>query len=163
MRLWLETYVATNGVAPGSILTSTRVISNLLRNAEIRTLAGSLSGTPALVTPETVSAVFSAFGLPPMQTYDTQVRVAGVATKVIADDRLIFLPPAGEPLGNTFYGITAEALELREAGQIVSTQMPGVTAVVDKTFDPVATWTKASAIALPVLANPSLILTADVL
>lgn len=162
MRGWLETYVATNGVAPGRILTSTAVISNLLRNTEIRTLAGSLSGTPALVTPETVSAVFSAFGLPAMQTYDTQVRVDGVATRVIAADRLIMLPPGGEPLGNTFFGTTAEALELRSTGQIVASQAPGIVAVVDKTFDPVATWTKASAIALPVLANPSLILTADV-
>ena len=163
VRGWVEAYVALNGVAPGYALTSTRVVSNLLRNAEIRTLASSAAGTPAMVTPETVSAVFTAFGLPAIRTYDTQVRVDGVATRVIPDDRFILLPPTGEPLGQTFYGVTAEALELRSEGQIVGTQAPGIVAVLEKTFDPVATWTKAAAIALPVIANPALIVTADVL
>lgn len=163
VRTWVEAYVALNGIAPGVALTSTRVVSNLMKNAEIRTLAGSLAGTPAMVTPETVGAVFAAYGLPPFVTYDTQVRVDGVSTRVIPDDRVVFLPPAGEPLGQTFYGVTAEALELRSEGKIVATQAPGVVAVLEKTFDPVATWTKAAAIALPVIANPGLIITADVL
>jgi hypothetical protein len=35
--------------------------------------------------------------------------------------------------------------------------------VVEKTFDPVQTWTKAACIALPVLINPNLTLCATVL
>lgn len=163
LRTWLEKYVADNGVAPGAILTSTRVLGFMLQNAEIRTLAGTLAGTPAMVTPATVATALSAYGLPPIETYDVSVRVAGVATKVIPDDLVLFLPPAGEPLGATFNGVTAEALELTSAGQLVASQAPGVVAVVEKTFDPVSIWTKASAVSLPILANPSLLMVADVL
>jgi hypothetical protein len=41
-------------------------------------------------------------------------------------------------------------------------QAPGLVSVVEKTFDPVATWTKSAAVALPVLVNPNLSFSADV-
>jgi hypothetical protein len=58
--------------------------------------------------------------------------------------------------------VTAEALELQAEGKIVSRQAPGIVAVVEKTFDPVATWTKVAALALPVMTAPSLLMVADV-
>lgn len=162
MRTWVEKYVDDNGAPPEVALTSTQVISGLLRNDEIRTLAGSQAGTPGIVTPEVVQAVFQAFGLPPFVPYDAKVRVDGVATRITPNDRVVLLP-AGSELGRTAYGITAEALELAEQGQIVANQAPGIVAVVEKTFDPVARWTKAAAIALPLVENPSMILSADVI
>ena len=48
MRSWVQTYIDTNGVAPAFALTSTAVISNLMRNAEIRALATTASGTPGI-------------------------------------------------------------------------------------------------------------------
>lgn len=149
----VEAYIDRNGFAPGGALTSTSVVGDMLRNDEIRTLAASLAGTPALVTRAALDNVFGAFSLPPIATYDTSVMVDGVSTRVIDPDLFILLPPAGSGLGNTLYGVTAEALELRTAGQIVAQQQPGIVAVIQRTFDPVATWTKAAGIALPVLAN----------
>lgn len=149
-------YLATNGVRPALGLTSTRVINGLLRNTQIRTLLGSLAGAPALVTNQQLAQVLQAFNLPPLVAYDVSVRVDGVQTRILDDRDIIFLPPANEPLGATFFGTTAEALELAGAQQISQDQAPGLVAVVDKTFDPVATWTKAAAIALPVLVNPDL-------
>lgn len=159
---WIDTYVNTNGARPGSMLTSTTVLNYLLRNVKMRELSGSQAGTPGIISRDQVDAVFGAFGIPPIRLYDTTVRVGGAATRVIPSDRLILLPPATEPLGETFYGVTAEALDLQERGQIVAEEAPGIVATISRDDDPVRTWTKAAGIALPILGNPDLTLAADV-
>lgn len=158
---WRDTYIATNGEAPGAILTSSTVLGYMLRNAEIRALAGSTLGTPSAVSRTALDNVLSSYGLPPIYIYDAQVRVNGSATRIIPADRLIYLPaPGGDnDLGATLLGTTAESLE-DEYG--LSGVEPGVVAGAYSTKDPVAVWTKAAAIALPVLANPDLTLAADV-
>lgn len=162
MRSWVQTYVDTNGVAPAYGITSTAVLGDLMRNAAIRSLATTAAGTPALVTMDTVNAVFAAFGLPPLIPYDTNVRVGGTQQRVTPQNKVCFMPPGDEPLGATFFGTTAEALELVEARAINQDQAPGMVATVHKLDDPVSTWTKVAAIALPVLINPDLTLTATV-
>lgn len=163
LTTWVEAYVDLNGTAPGLIMTSRTIINHLLRNASVRTHLGSLAGTPALVTADQMRSVMAAFDLPPIVAYDVSVRVDGTQTRVISNDKVIMLPPAGEPLGRTFFGTTAEAIELAGAQQIATDQAPGMVSVVEKTFDPVATWTKVAAVALPVLINPNLTLVADVI
>lgn len=156
---WQAYYRELNGQDPAIFLTSTRVISALLRNNQIRNLAGGLAPTPNIVTPDTVAAVFRAYGLPVPEAFDTQLKVDGVAQRLIPEDQLLVLPPRGtRQLGRTFYGVTAEALMLQEAGRIVSRQAPGLIGVIEKTFDPVATWTKVAGIALPVMTAPSLVM-----
>lgn len=159
---WVQAYTDLNGQAPAHMLVSSRVINGLLRNNQIRNLAGGLAPIPNIVTPATVAAVFQAYGLPVPEAYDTQLKFNGVAQRVVADDKVLFLPPKGNQLGRTFYGITAEALELQSEGKLVARQVPGIVAVVEKTFDPVATWTKVAALALPVITAPSLLMVADV-
>jgi hypothetical protein len=100
--------------------------------------------------------------LPPISTYDVQVRVAGVATKVIPEKFVLLLPPRGEVLGNTFYGTTAEAIKLRSKGLIEASAMPGIVAVVTENEHPVQTFTVGTAIALPVLPVPELLMVAEV-
>lgn len=163
MRSWVQTYIDSNGVAPAFGLTSTQVISALMLVAEIRSLATNISGVPALVTLATVQSAFAAFGLPPFLPYDTTVRVNGTATRVTNAKKVTLMPPAGEPLGNTFFGTTAEAITLAEARAIAQDQIPGMMATVSSNDDPVGTWTKVAAIALPVLPNPDLTFTALVL
>ena len=162
MRSWVQTYVDTNGVPPAYALGSTAILGYLMRNAAIRSLATTASGVPALVTMETVNSVFAAFGLPPVIPYDTNVRVAGASQRVTPVNKIVFMPPANEPLGATFFGTTAESLELVEARAIQNDQAPGMVATILKMDDPVSTWTKVGAIALPVLINPDLTLTATV-
>ena len=161
-QAWTTTYTDANGVAPAVALTSTRVINYLLLNAQYRSMAAQNGITPAFLSVTGLNQIRATFGLPPIVKYDVKVRVNGTATRVIPDDKFIYLPPAGEPLGRTFFGTTAEALELVDAQQIGIDQAPGMVAVVEKTFDPVATWTKAAAVALPVLVNPDLSFSADV-
>lgn len=163
LRAWAQTYINNNGIAPAVALTSTQVISTMMQNQSVRNLATSVAGTPALVTLQTVQQILQAFGLPPVVPYDTSVRVAGVQQKVMDPKRLVLLPAVGEPLGGTFFGTTAEALELAEARALEQAQAPGMVATIHKYDDPVSIWTKAAAIALPTLANPNLSLTATVL
>lgn len=159
---WVAVYITTNGVAPAFILTSTEVVANLLLNASIRALAGTVAGAPGIVTVDTLQSILRAFGLPPIVTYDVMVRVNKVATRVIPANKVILMPPANEPLGATLWGTTAEALVLTGAQEIAVDQAPGLVAVTMASYDPVHTWTKVASVPLPVLPNPDLTLTATV-
>lgn len=157
LTTWMATYRASNrGLNPGGMILSTQVLGYMLLNDQFRSLLASLSGAPSLITRQGVDQVLQAYGLPPIRAVvDTQVMVNGVATYVLPQDEVILVPPPGFPLGETPHGITAEALELREGGQI-SGNLSGLIATVAKTeFDPVATWTKAAALTIPVIANPT--------
>lgn len=159
---WLDTYYETNGVYPGAVLVNKARIANLQRNEAFRALLGNIVGTPSLLTIGAVNQVFDSFDFPPLLSYNTKVRVDGSQVNVIDPTKVILLPPAGEPLGRTFFGTTAESIELVEANQIANDQAPGLVSVVDKTYDPVATWTKSAAIALATLMNPDLTFVAKV-
>lgn len=159
---WMDAYYDTNGVYPGAVMINKVRMANLQRNDAFRTLLGSIAGTPQLITTDAVNQVFSAFGFPPFVVYNTKVRVDGAQVNVIDPTKIILLPPAGEPLGRTFFGTTAESIELTEAQQIQADQAPGLVAVVHKTTSPVATWTEAAAIALATLMNPDLTFVAKV-
>lgn len=161
-QAWLATYRAANGQAPALAMTSTLVLNNLALNAQYRALAAQNGISPAFLSINQINQIRAAYNLPPIFLYDTVVRVDGTQTPVIPTDRFIYLPGPGRGLGATFWGTTAEALELTEAQQITRDQAPGMVSVVTKTFDPVATWTKVAAIALPVLMNPNLTFVADV-
>src|SRR5690606_2734994 len=99
-------------------------------------------------------------------TYDAQVNVNGSAQRIVPVDKLLMLPAPvapddveGTQLGATLYGTTVEAME-PDYG--LEGDEPGIVVGSHRTDDPVAIWTKASAIGLPVLANPNLALVADV-
>lgn len=163
LMAWRDVYVATNGSEPGRILTSRRVLALMMRNGEMRNLVFPGANQPNLVTETAVLQALTAFGLPPITLNDSQVRVNGVATRVIPDDRLLYLPAPGtvdgDQLGAALFGTTAESLE-PDYG--LAGNEPGLVAGSYSTKDPVAVWTKAAAIALPVLANPNLTFTANV-
>jgi len=154
---WQQDYVDLNGVAPALVILSRQRLQNFALNAEMRAYAAVGGTTPNRINMETVGAILAAEGLPEMMIYDTSVRVNGVATRVLPANKIFMMPPSTEPVGNTFYGVTAEAIELRQRGMITQEAMPGVVAVVLKNENPVQTFTLATAIALPVTPNPNLI------
>jgi hypothetical protein len=162
---WMATYVATNGFRPGGQVISTRVLNYMLQNAELRTLAGSLAGTPGLVTRAGLDAALAAYGLPPIKfVYDSMVDVDGVSTAVIPDDRVIFVPPNVADLGKTSWGVSATALELVNSGLVEFSyeEAPGIVAVVEKVGPPYREFTFVDAVGMPVLKNPKLLMVADV-
>jgi hypothetical protein len=161
---WAQTYSDTNGDMPGTILTSRRVIALLMRNAQMR---GQVAGSSAaLMTLDQVNAVLQSFGLPGLTSYDARlVDPEGLTRRVIPDDRLIFLPGPADPngdseLGGTLMGLTLEAQE--PDYQLAAAEQPGVVVGNFRTTDPIALWTHAAAIGLPIMANPDLTFVADV-
>jgi hypothetical protein len=164
IRTWADTYTALNGEPPAVALTSRAVVSNMLRNAEIRGLAASLGGVPSIVTRAQLQTVLEAHGLPTIVEYDTQVNVNGSDARVIPADRFIMLPQDPSTLGYTAWGITAEALELAGVSNptIAFNDAPGLIGVVLKEGDPVRTWTKVTGVGMPVIVDPNRLMVADV-
>lgn len=162
---WVTAYTDANGEPPGRTLTSRTVVGHMLMNAKVRTYAGSLAGTPQMVTRQQLNTVLEAFDLPPIFTYDTQINVGSVATRPIPADRFMLLPTNPRDLGATYWGVTAEALELAGGTNpaLAFAQAPGLVGVVMRDGDPVRTWTKVTAIGMPIITDPKRLLVADVL
>jgi hypothetical protein len=163
---WTEAYTNANGEPPGRILTSRTVVGHMLMNAKARVYAGSLAGTPQMLNRQQMDTILAAYDLPPVTTYDTQVQTAaGVNTRVIPVDRVLMLPREPGSLGGTYWGVTAEALELAGGANpsISFTEAPGLVGVVIRHGDPVRTWTKVSALCMPIITNPKRLLVADVI
>lgn len=162
---WVDVYVATNGFAPGGMVVSRRILNYMLQNAELRTLAASLSGTPGLITRPALDAALAAYSLPPITlVYDTVVDVDNTSTRVIPDDRVIFHPPNVSDLGYTAWGVSATSLELVNSAEadLSFSEAPGIVGVVVKDGPPFREWTFVDAVGMPVLANPKLLMVADV-
>lgn len=159
---WVQIYVATNGVRPGEILTSEQVVAALMRNPMIHEYVLAPGATQNIVTREALNALLQSFGLPGLTTYDAQVDDGtGGARSILDPKRILFLPPAGQKIGETLWGVTAESLD--ERYQIDAAEAPGVVVGSYSDNDPVGMWTKASAISLPVAPNTNLTLSGLVL
>jgi hypothetical protein len=92
------------------------------------------------------------------------VDVDGVSTRVIPADRVLFVPPNVEDLGYTAWGVSATALELVNSSHVdlSFSQAPGIVGVVIKEGPPFREYTFVDAVGMPVLANPKLLMVADV-
>lgn len=159
---WQQAYEDLNGVTPGLMIISRARLSNFALNTEMRNYAAANGTVPLRLNQAAINSVFAAEGLPPLMVYDGQFRKNGVLTRVLPQNKVFLMPPAGEPLGNVFWGTTAEALRLREKGLIDRTESPGLVAFAMTQDHPVQTMTVATAIALPVMPNPNLVMDAVV-
>ena len=72
------------------------------------------------------------------------------------------LSPRNDRAGQTFWGPTAESIKFAGQGIIDMTEAPGVVALVTEDEHPVQTYTVGTAIGMPVMPNPDLILDAVV-
>lgn len=167
LEAWSDTYEATNGAKPGAALMSRRVFRALASGEQFQTQL--LNGAARPATEQQVRDIVSAAGLPDIIVYDRRVNVAGTATRVVADDRILLLPEPvetddyeGTELGATYWGQTLTST-LPEWG-IADSEMPGIVAGVYRNEKPPAIAEVVSdAIALPVLANADLSFAAKVL
>lgn len=167
-KTWIDSYVDLNGERPGRIVTSNTVINNLLLSQEIRDLFNrgtTLTGGPNLLTPVMLNQVLQAYGIPPLIEYNTKLNVNGSNVRVIPDDRVIMLPENPLDLGYTAWGVTAESLVLATGDNpgLTFSELPGLVGVVMKEGDPVQTWTKVSAVGMPLITDPNRLFVADVL
>lgn len=163
---WKEQYIATNGFGPGSILTSTAVLSRLQRVEALRNLLGTNIGAPTILTVEALASILASHGLPPVRVYDRLVNFKGTVQKVLSPEFLFMLPApggmvGGVKLGATYWGTTLEAGEPEY--NIEALDRPGIVVGTWKTRDPIALWVHSAAIGLAVLGDANLSLRAQVL
>lgn len=173
LMTWRDTYLATNGVDPGTLLVSRRIWNNMLRNQALRNQIFPGYQQASIVTQDDLNQALSAQGLPPVTLYQSQVNVSGTATKVLPDNVAIFLPAPVDPnaapgdapdetqLGASFWGTTAESMDPRYNLEV--DDQPGIVAGEFTDEDPPGVWTKVASINLPVMPNPNLSFAATVL
>lgn len=164
---WVDTYTDANGAPPGAVVMSSRVLRAI---AALDQFSSALVGggtRPATIAD--ARNTWEAAGLPPIHVYDRRVSVDGTATRVVADDLMLFLPEPvdandsmGTELGGTFWGRTLTSTDA-EWG-IEDSEQPGVVAGVYRNpKPPMGVEVISDAIGLPVLANADLSFVADVL
>jgi hypothetical protein len=162
MRDWADLYTDEAGEPPAYAITSRQAIGHMLRNNAVRASFATLGGTPSVITRAQLAGLLDANDLPQLVQYDSQVYVGNTATRIIPANKMIYQPSNPASLGNTFWGVTAEAMEL--AGltnpQLTFAQAPGLVGMVTKEGDPVRTWTKVAGIGMPVIADANKLLTA---
>ena len=160
---WHQVYIDSAGGPAETILTSNRVWQAMLRNPAIRDL---FSPKPSIVTPAALNQILSAYGLPNVEVYERKIEdPTGVKQRVIADNRLVYLPGPDDPVGETQFGLTEEAVMLREQEVLVEGEVeaPGMVAVTFVNEQPVYRAGLTASIGMPVLQRPDAVVTAAVL
>lgn len=159
---WTDSVITRTGVIPTRALTSSSVLSLLLRHDKVR--KNIFGNANKLVTKAELNAFLEQQGLPKFASYDAKYRKEQAngtyQTLRFFDANKVVLMPDGF-LGETVYGLTAEEIEL--AGTGIDTEHVGnVLAMTYRTADPVARWTKAVATVLPSFPEAENILIAKV-
>ena len=163
---WSNVYNDTNGFYPGGMWISRQTLNQLLRNTNLRTAyATTINGTSTLLRRDQVDSALDAYGLPPIVgVYDASVDVDGVSTRIMPANKVIFVPPAGQSLGYTAWGVSATALELVQANQseLSFADAPGIVGVVVKEGPPFRQYTFVDGVGMPVLENPNALMVGTV-
>jgi hypothetical protein len=155
-----QAYIDLNGFPPGGMVLSRQTLSYMLANTNLRNAAGSILGASTLLTRPQLDATLDAHMLPPIQMiYDSSVDVDGVSTRILPANRVFFLPPAGQSLGYTGWGVTATSLELvgSSLSDLSFEQAAGIVGVVEKAGPPYRQYVYVDAIGMPVLENSNLL------
>lgn len=137
---------------PSRVLTSTKVLSTLLSHPKIiSALFGTNSGRVA--SRNDLNAFLMQHDLPTIAVYDEKYRKQaknGTYTqhRYFPENAFVMLPDGA--LGETLFGPTAEELRLTRDPSIETQKIGNVLAMVyEENVDPVSTWTKAVATAIP--------------
>lgn len=162
---WSDAQNANGNGRPSRMKMSLRLQRLVQRNKEaIDAAYGATEGRTRVRLPD-LQDLLSSEGLPTLDTpYDGQVDVDGVATRVVPDDKVIFLPQDLGDLGYTAWGITATALELVNSNQsnLAFEDAAGVVGVVIKDGPPFRQYTFVDAVAMPILEDARRLMVADV-
>lgn len=142
---------SNSGFKPTRILTSTKNLNIMLKDDSIRSGVFGVNSAK-LLTVTDLNQFLAAQALPQIAVYDAQYRVQGkdgkyLAKRYLAENALVVLPDG--KMGDTFFGPTAEEVELMTKGDIDITMIGNILVEQYATTDPVAKWIKAVATAMP--------------
>lgn len=166
MWTWMDSYRTANRQAmPVVGLTSRRVLNAAMMTTEVKDFFTANGTTPAMITEANFQTLLQTYGIPPLQTYDTVVNLAGTDTRCLPDNEILWLPaPDTRSFGEFTVGVTADALDMAlEGGIDLQANGPGLTGRAWKDTDPPQTWTRVGGLAIPVIKNPKLIMRTTVL
>lgn len=164
---WKETYRATNGTDPNTVVISSRVMAALTRNTAIVKVAAPGVET-SIVNPDAVRAVLGSWGFTNIVVNDElAIDNEGNLHRVLSDNKVIFLPGGGSSisgtaLGSTTWGSASESFN-PEYGIGGGDSRPGAFGAVYHRSDPEGLYVLGSALVLPVLANARATFVATVL
>lgn len=162
---WVTAYTILNGFPPGGKWISRKILNQMLANQKLRTAAGTILGASLQLTRSALDLSFSERNLVPIVgVYDSLVDVDDVPTQILPDNKVIYVPPAGQPFGRTVWGVTATSLELVGSSRtdLSFSKAPGIVGVVEKVGPPYREFTFVDAVGMPVLDNPRALMVATV-
>ncbi|UKJ43460.1 major capsid protein [Lysinibacillus sp. ACHW1.5] len=147
MERWADTLTDK----PTRALTSTKILRSILRNAKIiAALFGKDSGR--IPTRQDLNAFLQQHDLPVIAVYDAKYRKQAAngsytSHRYLDEDKFVMFGDG--TLGETLYGPTPEESRMLREGADVSSVGKIITMVFEEGQDPVSTWTKAAATAIP--------------
>ena len=160
----LQDWFALLDYAPTRILTSSKVQTALIRSKAFTDYFKTAGLLPSVGS---LNAVMQSFGLPTIVTYDAKYRKQGAngiytVERYFPEDTLVAF--GDDQLGQTVYGPTPEESRLIATPGVQQGTVGNVfTTVYETTQDPIATWEKAAATALPSFPEAENVLQAKVL
>lgn len=148
---WVERIVKDTGFTPTRVLTSKALLNTMVRDERIRSAIYGVNSAKMLTVAE-LNAFLAQQSLPQVAVYDEMYRTQNAkggyeAKRFLPEDKFIMMPDG--KLGDTFYGLTAEELELRKNPAVDMSRIGKIVVVQYDTTDPVARWIKAVATAMP--------------
>nr|DAE36233.1 MAG TPA: major capsid protein [Caudoviricetes sp.] len=151
---------ASSGHALSEMVISTKVLRKLAENKGIQTLVYGTVGAGTYVTAEKLRALFvDMFGFGQITTNDLRYKVQkanGLEDKYrfFPEDKVAFMSNGtADSFGVGLWGVTPEEAEYGQYNEKSANQY--ITLTQWATPDPVAVWTKASGLFIPVLPDPS--------
>lgn len=151
----IERWIDALDTTPTRALTSRKVYRALATHPKIiAAIFGKDSGR--VVSQGDLDAFMETHGYPVIRTYDEKYKIQNengsyATKKYFAENRFVMFND--DLLGETLYGPTAEETRLTRDSSVDTSLVGNVLATVyDETRDPVGTWTKAVATALPSFA-----------
>lgn len=139
---------------PTKILTSRKIVRSLLKNEGLKSYFKSVGQIPSIAN---LNNYLEGQGLPIIVENNLKYRVQGTDGKYTSErffpeDKFVLFND--DTCGHTAFGPTPEQSHLLTDNSLNSMVGNVFATMYEEGHDPVGTWTKASATALPTLANP---------
>lgn len=146
-----------NGETITEMITSRAIVRKLAANKGIQTMIFGTAGQGTYVPNDRLQALFGQlFGFSTITTNDLRYKVQRASgqeepKRFFPDNKISFISTAASSFGSGLWGVTPEEAEYGQYGEKSANQY--ITITQWATPDPVAVWTKASGMFIPVLPN----------
>ncbi|WP_328802018.1 major capsid protein [Paenibacillus sp. LX16] len=158
---------ATLDEKPTRALTSTKVLSAMVKHPKVVDALYGVNGSSRMASRAELNSYLQQLELPQIAIYDGKYKKQGAngtytTNRYFPENKISLFGP--DKLGDTIYGPTAEEVRLTRDPSIQTQTIGNVLAMVyEEGKDPVSTWTKAVATALPSFPEADNVFQAQVL